>query len=78
MPAKIEVAALTTAEKLELMEQLWESLTEEPDSIPTPDWHRDELAERRRRAESGEEIFQDLSVVKEEIRARIAHERSRP
>lgn len=48
---------LSTKEKLQLMEELWESLRETPAAIPSPEWHKDELMRRKenlkRNPESG-------------------------
>jgi len=45
--------ALTLAEKVRLLEQVWESLCAQPDSIDSPDWHADVLMERRQRILDG-------------------------
>ena len=37
---------LPVAERLRLLEAVWESLADEPDSIEIPDWHREELGRR--------------------------------
>lgn len=42
-----QIDALTVAEKVRLLEQLWQSLCSQPDSIASPDWHLDVLMERR-------------------------------
>lgn len=43
-----EVRALTVAERLQLLEEVWDSLTESPEVIPVTDAQRKELARRRR------------------------------
>ena len=48
MPPELEsVFDLTPAEKIQLVEDLWDSLAATPDDIPLHDWQRDELAKRR-------------------------------
>jgi putative addiction module component (TIGR02574 family) len=37
---------LPPAERIQLIEDAWESLAASPDSVPVPDWHRDLLDER--------------------------------
>ncbi len=37
------LAALTPAEKLQLIEKLWEELSATPEEIPVPQWQLDEL-----------------------------------
>ena len=48
-----QLDALTVAEKVLLLEQVWESLCVQPDSIASPDWHSDVLTERRQRLLDG-------------------------
>lgn len=45
-PLANEILGLPPAERLRLMEQIWESLAVDPDSVPIPDWHRQELDRR--------------------------------
>lgn len=48
-----QLDALTVAEKVRLLEQVWQSLCCQPDSIASPDWHSDVLMERRQRLLDG-------------------------
>ncbi len=43
---------LTVAERLDLIEQIWDSLPEQVAPDEVPDWHLAELAKRRRLAEA--------------------------
>jgi hypothetical protein len=61
---------MTTAEKLALMELLWEDLRRTPDDIPTPAWHGEVLAAREQQIQSGQAKFVDF----EEMCARIRKE----
>ena len=54
---------LSPEQKLELIEALWDSLS--PDTVPTPDWHRDVLAER----EANEDT--DLGDTWDVVKARL-------
>lgn len=49
------IAKLPVAEKLLLMERLWDSLRVQADSSVVPVWHKDVLAERLRRLDTGNE-----------------------
>ena len=40
-----EIGRLTTAEKLQLVERLWDEIAASEDQLPIPDWHRQVLAE---------------------------------
>ena len=48
---------LSVAERLELIEQIWNSLPDEIDPLEVPDWHRAELAKRREQAEAPHLIY---------------------
>jgi putative addiction module component (TIGR02574 family) len=61
---KEEVLALPPEDRLQLVEDLWDSLAAEPEAIPVPDWHREEL-DRRDRDPSPEHI------TPEELHARL-------
>lgn len=66
-----DIAKLPIAEKLLLMEQLWDALRVQADSSVVPAWHKDILAERLRRLDSGSEPTSDWAEAKERIRSRI-------
>lgn len=53
MSVDLPLDSLSTIEKLQILETVWDSLRQVPD-LPTPEWHREILAERTRRLESGE------------------------
>ena len=38
-----EILKLPPAERLDLIGEVWDSLTPSPDSVPVPDWHKAEL-----------------------------------
>ena len=45
---------MSVTERLQAMDQLWDSLTRAGDDIPSLDWHHDVLADRKARAQRGE------------------------
>ena len=48
MTPRPDLLALPLGEKLNLIEQLWDSLTSsERDALPVPAWHHDELEKRQ-------------------------------
>lgn len=67
VPKKADLAALSVSDRLDLMDQIWNSLTPDVDSIPVPEWHRVEN-ERRiaaleadgNRGRPAEEVIRDL------------------
>ncbi|MCA1658618.1 MAG: addiction module protein [Verrucomicrobiaceae bacterium] len=68
----LPLSEMSVAEKLQLIEVLWEDLSKNPDDIPSPDWHKEVLDECRRKAETGEERFVDWETAKAEIRRRTS------
>lgn len=48
MPTQVaSVFDLSPAEKLQLVEDLWDDLAATPEAIPVQDWQRQELARRK-------------------------------
>jgi putative addiction module component (TIGR02574 family) len=67
----IDISELPVAEKLLLMEKLWGALRVQAESGVVPAWHKDVLAERLRRLDTGNEPTSPWAEAKERIRARI-------
>jgi putative addiction module component (TIGR02574 family) len=63
-----EIEKMTQVERLQTMELLWASLARAPDAVPSPDWHREILAERMAKIESGEAAFLTIPELKERLR----------
>lgn len=40
-----EISRLSPIDKLQLVEELWDSLAANPDQLPIPEWHKQLLAE---------------------------------
>ena len=59
-----EIQKMTTAERLQAMEALWEALCHEEKEPESPAWHEEVLADRKRILESGEAKFLTLDEVK--------------
>ena len=38
---------LSVAERLQLVQALWDSIAAQPDAVPVPEWQKEELARRR-------------------------------
>ena len=71
MHVELPLAEMSIAEKLEAMEALWEDLSKRADQLPSPDWHRDVLQERKRLVESGQIGFQDWDAAISELRSEL-------
>jgi hypothetical protein len=63
---------MSVAEKLEVMESLWVDLSRRPAELPSPDWHRDVLAERKRLADEGKLQFLDWDDAMSRLRKEIS------
>jgi hypothetical protein len=68
MGTTLPLDKMTTSEKLLEMERLWDDLCRDPESVPSPSWHADVLAERERQVAEGKMKFIDLDEAKEQIR----------
>ncbi len=65
--SNISISGLTTDQKLNLMEAIWVDLSQQPEQVPSPDWHGDVLAKRRQSVLDGSVDFEDWDVVKERL-----------
>jgi hypothetical protein len=63
---------MTLEEKLAAMELLWEDLARSPESVESPEWHKDILDERRQNIADGKAHFTDWDVAKTEIRKKLS------
>ncbi|HUS90444.1 MAG TPA: addiction module protein [Phycisphaerae bacterium] len=59
---------MTTSDKLEVMEQLWDDLCRTPEQVPSPDWHAEVLSGRQQRVDEGKATFTDLADAEKRIR----------
>ena len=60
----IEIKKMSTIERLQTMEALWDSLMNEESEIESPKWHRDILEERKKKIENGKAEFISLEELK--------------
>jgi hypothetical protein len=68
MPA-IDTSALTSTQKIALMETLWSELSDEASTPPR--WHHDVLESRQKEWEQREKLAQDWNVAKNELRKEL-------
>jgi hypothetical protein len=61
---------MTVAEKLRVMETLWNDLTRNSDQFESPEWHGEVLRERVARVKHGKESFMDWETAKKQLRSR--------
>ncbi|MCL4790166.1 MAG: addiction module protein [Verrucomicrobia bacterium] len=62
---------MTQAEKLMVMEALWEDLSQDEQTFESPAWHQEELAVTEERVKSGTEQFVDWEKAKKELRGQF-------
>ncbi|MBK1704930.1 addiction module protein [Halochromatium glycolicum] len=72
MKLDLPLDQMSTEDKLQAMEVLWESLSRDAGEIASPAWHGEVLAERLGALERGEVEFEDLNEVKRKIRRQIS------
>jgi len=65
------VLKLPRSEKLQMMETLWEDLSNSDVALDSPDWHRQALEKTEQRVNSGCETVLDWSEAKQNLRARF-------
>jgi hypothetical protein len=53
MATDISIETISVAEKMRLLESVWESLCAHPTDVQSPDWHREVLEDRKRRGATG-------------------------
>ena len=61
---------LSTEQKLELIETVWNDLAQKPGEIPVPDWHLAELARRENELAAGAVQWLDFEGCVREWQAR--------
>jgi hypothetical protein len=62
---------MTLAEKLKAMEVLWADISRRPADLPSPDWHKDVLDERRRLVAEGKLKFLDCDTAIADLRKEL-------
>ena len=68
MPLDIALDRMTAAEKIQLIEVIWEDLTREPNNIPSPAWHAEILRQREQGITAGTTQFLDITEAKQAVR----------
>ena len=72
MTIQLPLDQMSLADKLQVMEVLWEDLSRKPNELPSPAWHRDVLFDRKRLVDAGKLKFLDwdtaIGEIKDELR----------
>ena len=64
------IQGMSRAEKLQMMEALWEDLAQSSMDIESPQWHKTSLRETELRLTKGQEKIHDWSTAKNILRQR--------
>ena len=64
MKPNLQLNQMSVEEKIQTMELLWDSLSQAPADLESPDWHREILEERWRKVDAGEAVFLSLDELK--------------
>jgi putative addiction module component (TIGR02574 family) len=64
MSTDLPLESLSVAEKVRLLESVWESLCRHSGDVQSPEWHREVLEERKRRLEDGRATVSAWSEAK--------------
>ena len=71
MDISLPLDKMTNLDKIVMMEKIWDDLCREPESIPSPAWHKDVLASREIEIKEGKASFSSFDRVKERITDQI-------
>jgi putative addiction module component (TIGR02574 family) len=63
-----DVKNMSTVERLQAMESLWDALCHEEHKLQSPDWHCAVLEERRQQIAAGEAKWLSLDELKKRLR----------
>lgn len=67
----IPISKLTFAQKLELMETIWDDITNDESKFESPIWHKEVLLDREEAADSGQAKFSEWKEAKERVKRKI-------
>jgi putative addiction module component (TIGR02574 family) len=60
----LDIKKMSTTERLQAMEALWDSLLHDQSEIESPEWHSDVLEERKSKIKTGKAEFISLEKLK--------------
>ncbi len=67
----ISLSDLTFSQKLDLMETLWDDISNSTNQLESPGWHREVLQARKQTITSGKAVISDWEEAKHRIRNNI-------
>ena len=70
MKLDLPLERMTPSEKLRIIEEIWETLSDKPENVPSPAWHAHVLKARHDSVLKGESKFEDWDEAKRKLRNR--------
>jgi len=70
MSEPVSIFDLSPAEKLQLVEDLWDDLASKPEDVPVHDWQKQELARRKENLQRHPASGRTWEAVKQRVRAK--------
>ena len=71
MPITLPLETMSVNDKLQAMESIWLSFSQNYDEMESPAWHADVLAEREARVANGTARIEDWETAKRSLRAEL-------
>ena len=60
----VEISRMSITERLQIMEDIWDSLIHDASDLESPSWHGDVLAQRRQNIQAGQAEFITINELK--------------
>lgn len=67
MTFELPLDSMSTSEKLQAMEALWQDLCTKPADFLSPQWHQEILESRRQRLRDGQATVDDWAAAKKRL-----------
>ena len=71
MNISLPLDKMTRLDKIAVMEKLWDDLCRDPESIPSPTWHKEVLEAREKEIKEGKAKFTSFDQAKKRIRDQV-------
>lgn len=72
MHITLPLEQMSTEEKIQAMETIWDNLCKKANSLSSPAWHKNVLLEREEKLKKGDEKFVDWDKAQKDIRNKIS------
>lgn len=72
MEVTLPLEKMSTEEKIQTMETIWDDLCKKADSISSPSWHEKVLNDREEGIKNGDDEFVDWKIAQKNIQKSIS------